>query len=447
MTNASPHYVSRRSILVAALSTIVEWYDFTLYLYFSAVLSRVFFGDSAQAMMLTLSVFAVTYLLRPVGAIFFARIGDRYGRRRMLLLSMAMMTGAMLLTALLPTWHQAGSVASVSIMLLRALMTFSVGGEYNGVVAYLLEGTPPQHRGQMASLASAASEVGALLAVGISALTVSLLSEASLEAWGWRIPFVVGFVLAGSLWAARSALEESPDFELHRRPGIPLSLRTTLSRYRLAIGRSFAVSALGSVTYYIGITYVPTYLVSMGICSDKDALVLSTVAALCVVLITPVVGYLSDRVGRKPVLACCALVAVALPVILFPLMAGGAYAESLVGAVLLACLAGSVSAVGASATAEQFPVEGRLTGLALGTTAATAIFGGLAPWIAQRVITSTGNPIVPGLIIALVALAVLPVFLRMPETAPKKERRIAWSPGLPAVVVSSPVRQQGLRQA
>ena len=200
------HRVSTRSILVAALSTVVEWYDFTLYLYFATVLSRVFFGGGEAALLTTLAGFAVAYLMRPVGAVVFGHVGDRHGRRPMLLLSMAVMSAAMLATALLPTYAQAGTAAAWMLFALRCVMGFSVGGEYTGVIAYLLEGARTERRGLVASLAAAASEVGALLAVGVSAVTVSVLSESELQSWGWRIPFFVGAGLAGT----RHGMDEGP---------------------------------------------------------------------------------------------------------------------------------------------------------------------------------------------------------------------------------------------
>ena len=132
----------RRSIAIAALSTVVEWYDFTLYLYFSTVLSRVFFGGGSASLAATLGGFAVAYLMRPVGAVVFGHFGDRRGRRPMLLISMAIMSVAMLLTGLLPTEAQIGPLAAWLLILLRCVMGFSVGGEYTGVVAYLLESAP-----------------------------------------------------------------------------------------------------------------------------------------------------------------------------------------------------------------------------------------------------------------------------------------------------------------
>ena len=412
--------LSRGSLAIAAFSTIVEWYDFTLYLYFATVLARVFFGPGETSLLVTLGGFAVAYLFRPLGAVIFGHIGDRQGRRHMLLLSMMVMTAAMLATALLPTYSQVGIAAGVLLFLLRCVMGFSVGGEYTGVVAYLLEGAPPHRRGLIASTASAASEIGALLAVGVSALTVALLDEASLASWGWRIPFFVGAALAGTVWIARSTMEESPEF--HRQVAentIPASpLRHSLANHRGGIGRAFAISALGSITYYVGITYVPAFLTSAGAQTESASLWLSTAAAVIVILVTPFVGLLSDRWGRKPVLALLAVGSAVLPATMFALMASGSHAQALAGALVLAALAGGVSAVGAVATAEQFPGEGRVTGLALSATMATAVFGGLTPYVAQLLVERTGWAMAPGAMIALVALCVLPLFLTMRETAP-----------------------------
>jgi len=416
------HRVSHRSLAVAALSTVVEWYDFTLYLYFATVIARVFFGGGGAGLAATLGGFAVAYLMRPVGAVVLGHIADRHGRRPMLLLSMAIMSLAMLLTALLPNLAQIGPAAAWLLFGLRCVMGFSVGGEYTGVISYLLEGARAERRGLIASLAAASSEVGALLAVGLSAATVSVLSEAQLQAWGWRIPYLVGAALAGTVWLARSTMEESPDFErlradgaLHARP-----LVHAVSQQWGALLRAFAISSLGSITYYVGITYVPAFLTTTGAVAEADSLWLSTVAAVAVILVTPFVGVLSDRFGRRPALIVLAACSAALPIAMFRLMSAGSIGAALLGAVVLALVAGGVSAVGAVATGEQFTHESRASGLGLGYTVATVVFGGLTPYVAQRLVETTGSPLLPGIMIAVVAVAALPVFVRMRETAPRR---------------------------
>lgn len=419
-TRGAQKRVSGASIAVAAFSTIVEWYDFTLYLYLAAVLSRVFFGGGETALTTTLATFAIAYLLRPLGGMVFGHIGDRFGRRRTMLLSVAIMTMTMLGAALLPTHAQAGAVAGWLLFLLRCIMGFSVGGEYNAVVAYLLEGAPRNRRGLIASMASASSEVGGLLAVGVSLLTVNSMSSANLDSWGWRIPFLVGAVLAASVWIARSTMEESPDFEEQRASGtVPMSpLHYALTNYRAGILRAFAISALGSITYYVGITYVPAFLTSAGKLGEGESLQLSTVAAFAVILVTPLTGALSDRLGRKSVLIFLSACSAILPLGLFYLIARSSPSYALFGIVILACVAGAVSAVGAITAAEQFPGEGRVSGLALGATSATAIFGGLTPYVAQILTERTGWTLVPGAMIAVVAVCVLPILIALPETAP-----------------------------
>ncbi|MGH8212870.1 MAG: MFS transporter [Rhodanobacteraceae bacterium] len=419
-THGTPE-VSRGSMVVAALSTVVEWYDFTLYLYFATVLSRVFFGGGKTSLLATLAGFAIAYCMRPLGAIVFGHIGDRIGRQRTLMLSMMLMTLAMLATALLPDYAAIGPAAGVLLLLLRCFMAFSVGGEYTGVVAYLLEGARESRRGLITSLASAASEVGALLAVAIAALTVGATGTARLDAWGWRIPFFIGALLAGTVWIARSTMEESPEFlrQVQQRSVPESPLRHTLAHHRPALLRTFAISALGSITYYVGITYVPAFLSSSGILAEGRSLWLSTLAAAAVILVTPLTGALSDRIGRKPVLVWAGIASMLLPLSMFGLMAGGGELRVAIGAIVLACVAGGVSAVGAPATAEQFPGEGRLSGLALGVTMATALFGGLTPFLAELLVQRTGWGAVPGAMIAAVALAVIPVFLTMPETQPR----------------------------
>ena len=413
--------VPNASLAIAAFSTIVEWYDFTLYLYLAPTLARVFFGESTHGPLITLAAFALAYLMRPLGAAFFGYSGDRWGRRRTMLWSMELMAIAMLVTGCLPSGAHIGAAAGVLLVLLRCVMAFSVGGEYNGVIAYLVEGARPERRGLIGSLAAAASEIGGLIAVAVAAVVTAALDRAELDDWGWRIPFIVGALLAGSVWFARRSMAESPAFlRLQRKSKTSRHpLRQALREDRPGILRAFAISALGSITYYVGITYVPTFLATTSRIGEHAALFVSTMAAVAVISITPLVGLAVDAFGRRPVLIALALCGVVLPWAAFAVMASPSIAIAATAAVLLALLAGGVSAVGAVASAEQFPSRTRLSGLALGNTSSTVVFGGLAPVIAQILLEQTHWPSSPGILIALTALAVLPVFFSMPETRPR----------------------------
>jgi len=413
--------VPNASLAIAAFSTIVEWYDFTLYLYLAPTLARVFFGESTHGPLITLAAFALAYLMRPLGAAFFGYSGDRWGRRRTMLWSMELMAIAMLVTGCLPSGARIGAAAGVLLVLLRCVMAFSVGGEYNGVIAYLVEGARPERRGLIGSLAAAASEIGGLIAVAVAAVVTAALDRAELDDWGWRIPFIVGALLAGSVWFARRSMAESPAFlRLQRKSKTSRHpLRQALREDRPGILRAFAISALGSITYYVGITYVPTFLATTSRIGEHAALFVSTMAAVAVIAITPLVGLAVDAFGRRPVLIALALCGVVLPWAAFAVMVSPSIAIAATAAVLLALLAGGVSAVGAVASAEQFPSRTRLSGLALGNTSSTVVFGGLAPVIAQILLEQTHWPSSPGILIALTALAVLPVFFSMPETRPR----------------------------
>jgi MHS family proline/betaine transporter-like MFS transporter len=412
--------VSGTSLAIAAFSTIVEWYDFTLYLYLAPTLARVFFGESSHGLVITLAAFALAYVMRPLGAAVFGYSGDRWGRRRTMLWSMELMAIAMLITGLLPASERIGAAAGVLLVLLRCVMAFSVGGEYNGVIAYLVEGAKPERRGFIGSLAAASSEIGALLAVAVAAVVTATVDRDALDDWGWRIPFIVGALLAGGVWFARRAMDESPVFlrlqQEEQTTGNPL--RRALREDRPGILRAFAISALGSVTYYVGITYVPAFLSTASRIGEHAALSVSTIAAVAVIAITPIVGLAVDAFGRRPVLIVLALCGIVLPWAAFAIMTSPSIAIASAAAVVLALLAGGVSAVGAVASAEQFPGRTRLSGLALGNTSATVVFGGLAPVVAQLLLERTHWSSSPGILMALTALAALPVFLFMPETRP-----------------------------
>lgn len=269
--------------------------------------------------------------------------------------------------------------ASVRLFALRCVMAFSVGGEYTGVMTYLLESSQARNRGLVTSLAASASEVGALLAAGVSALTILVLSTSHVEEWGWRIPFIVGGILAGSILALRSALPETPLFLQSRLEAYREPLVRVLRRQWRAVVRTFFTSGLCSAAFYVGIIYLPTYLISVQQWSESSALGLATLAAAVVVLASPVAGYLSDRFGRRSTLLVLAVAAVVLPVPMFAAASQSSVGFAVAAVVVLACFAGSLTAVGASAIPEQFDVRGRLTALAFGGAVATTIFGGIAP--------------------------------------------------------------------
>jgi MHS family proline/betaine transporter-like MFS transporter len=410
--------VLRRSVWIAAFGTVVEWYDFSLYLYLTPVMGRVFFHSEHSTIRAYL-VFAIAYLMRPVGAMFFGHFGDRIGRRVTLVISAGVMAVAMAITAVLPSYAAIGPSAGVLLLLLRGLMGFSVGGEYTGVLVYLLEVTSPRRRGYVASWAPATSQIGALLAVGLATLFTAQLSDDALDTWGWRVLYGVGSLLAIGMLLARRSLHETPTFDRLRAEGrvSRAPLRDVLREQPRGVLAAFVMSALGSVSYYVSIGYVPTFLSDVVGKSPLSALALSTIVSAIVFAVTPVIGLLADVYGRKPVMVAAAL-AIALPALpLFAVLNTGHTGATLAAMVALAVPAAAASAVFASAIPEQLAAVGRFSGLALGYNAATALFGGLSPLIATLFVDVTGWRLAPALFLLATGLLVLPFLLRLPETA------------------------------
>src|SRR5882724_5279198 len=203
---------SRRSMIVAAAGTIIEWYDFSLYIYVAPVLTRVFFGGDEHSLILTFGVFAAGFLFRPIGAVVFGHLGDRVGRKNTLVISAGLMAIAMFGVAALPSAASIGIAAGIGLFLFRCLAGFSVGAEYTGILVFLLESAPAKRRGFATSWAAANSEVGALLAVGVATLLSANLSTPQLDSWGWRITFVIGGLLAAAMIPLRSMMEETVVF-------------------------------------------------------------------------------------------------------------------------------------------------------------------------------------------------------------------------------------------
>jgi MFS transporter, MHS family, proline/betaine transporter len=418
---------TRRAVAVGALGTIIEWYDFSLYVFLAPIYARVFFPQDSglDGVVITLAVFAIAYLARPVGAIVFGHYGDRIGRRGALLVSASIISVALLLNGLLPSEASAGVFAPIALFVLRVAMGFAVGGEYSGILVYLLETASDRSRGLVVSLAPAASGVGTLLAVGCTAIVSALLTQQQLDDWGWRIPVLFGAALAVTIFALRRSLAETPAFREMRSAGAVSEhpVRDALVNARWAVFVAFALSAVGSIAYYLGITYIPTFLESFGDVSHGDALAWSTVATAVYVLITPLAGWWADAGGRRVTLTITALALTVISVPLFALLVGTPGGVQLAITVALATGVAVWVAIASVAIPEQFGAEDRFSGLAVGYNIATAIFGGLSPLLATLLVRATGWDFAPGLMLALIALAALPVIRRLPETARRPLRR------------------------
>lgn len=418
---ASDRSATRRSEVIGALGAITEWYDFSLYVYLAPVYGKVFFpdGSGTEQLLSSLAVFAVAYLARPVGAVVFGHVGDRRGRRSALTTSALLMALALLLNGLLPGESSIGLLAPVLLLLVRLLAGFSVGGEYSGILVFLLETATVRNRGLVASWAPAVAGAGSLLAVGVSAVVTSALTTDQLDSWGWRIPVFVGAGLAFAIYLLRRRLTETPGFRAMEEAGELSSspVRDVLRTARPAVLVAFGLSAVGSASYYLNITYVPTFLSSFRDVSSAEALRWSTIATAVMLVTTPAFGALSDRVGRRPSLyGLAAVLAVGTP-LLFVALDDTGTAGSIVVAATLAVIAGGWSAVCASTIPEQLPTALRFSGIAVGYNAAVAIFGGLTPFVATALVDASGPLAMALVVVSVVSVVALLLVRRIPETA------------------------------
>ncbi|WP_420098465.1 MFS transporter [Corynebacterium sp.] len=421
MSSTVPTTRRRQSMFVAAFGTIVEWYDFSIFFYVSASLANTFFNGDDGSLLLTLALGAAGFIFRPLGAMVFGHLGDRIGRKSSLIVSASLMAVALLGIAVMPGFDTIGIWGGVGVLVLRCLAGFAVGAEYTGIMVYLVESARDGRRGLAASWAAANSEVGSLLAVGGGYLMARYLSPEDLDAWGWRVLFLVGALLAAAMVPMRRLMDETETFtevkdtaeNTERSP-----LITVLRSHPRAVLVAFLVSSVGSAAYFLNITNVPTYLETTASIDSSTSLWLGTVAAVVAIVVTPFAGVASDRFGRRPVFILLGIVILATTIPAYMLLSGGTGAAALLGGALLAVPAAGWSAVAASAVPEQFTAVGRFSGMAIGYNTATVLFGGLSPFVATWLMTATGSAYAPAwYAVGIILLAGIPMLILFRDRA------------------------------
>ncbi|HEX8415782.1 MAG TPA: MFS transporter [Sphingomicrobium sp.] len=374
-----------RSIVGGSIGNLVEWYDFYAYAAFAVYFAPVFFpaGDQTAALLGTAAIFAVGFLMRPLGAWWMGMYGDRHGRKAGLTLSLALMFGGSALIAIAPTHAMAGSFAPLVLVIARMLQGLSVGGEYGASATYLSEMANDRNRGFWASFQYVTLIGGQLLALGLALLLGQILSEAQLQAWGWRIPFAIGAILALLAFGLRRRLDETDAFKL-LAPDRPKSSLTALWR---AHPKQFVqvaiISAGGGLAFYAYTTYMQKFLVNTTGFSRATATEVMTAALILYMLVQPLFGYLSDRVGRKAMLmvfgvggtvatvpAFHALATVSTPLVAFGLIS------------LLLLILSAYTSISGLFKAELFPAHIRNLGVALPYAIGNALFGGTSEYVA-----------------------------------------------------------------
>lgn len=398
----------RRVIAAGMIGNVLEWYDFAIYGYFAAQIGRHFFPheDAVAQLLSTFGIFAVGYLMRPVGGVIVGHIGDTLGRRAALTFSVAAMAIPTFLIGLLPGYETFGVLAPVGLTLLRVVQGLSVGGEYPGSMVFLVEHAPEGQRGLMGALGASGGTVGMLLGSAVGAAFSASMSTAALDAWGWRIPFLLGLVVGVAGYILRRyALETTIEEKRTRAPIVE-----TLHHWRV-VARFAGLSVYSAVTFYIGFVYLVSWLQTADGIPPSRSLEINSFSMLSSVPVLIAVGWLSDRIGRKPLMLLASTGGLIGGLPLFWLLNHQSDLVAQVGQLGLVLLTGAYYGSLPAVLVEAAPPSVRCTAVALGYNLCTGLFGGLSPLVATWLVERTGDETAPAfLIMASAAVTLVTLF-------------------------------------
>ena len=413
----------RKRAIAVGIGNFMEWFDFAIYGYFAAIIGQTFFPSAAPGVSLlsSLAVFAVGFLSRPIGAFVLGPLGDRLGRRAVLIITVFGMGAITTLVGLLPGYDSIGLAAPVLLVVLRFLQGMMVGGEWSSAGIYIVESAPHDRRATAASVITGTAGLAFLVGTAIAAALSASLSEQAMATWGWRLPFVASIVMAVLAMYIRRKLTDTPVYaELeHRRASGTVEEIAPGEKLR-AFVISFAFSALFGVSLYYFITYANNHLTQTVGLSKSSSLWLCSIALVIYSIAHPLVGMLSDRIGRRVlVLASAAgLTVLAYPV--FMMMNTGNSVAILLALTVLGLLVAITAVMDVVLLVEVFPASIRSTGAAVGHNVALAILAGPGPFIAAALIRATGDPNITAWYLAGVSFVCLVVlWLMLPETRDK----------------------------
>ncbi|MFF8290324.1 glycine betaine/L-proline transporter ProP [Streptomyces sp. NPDC016309] len=422
----------KRAVKAASLGNAMEWFDFGIYSYLAVTIGHVFFppGNGTAQLLSSFATFAVAFLIRPLGGMVFGPMGDRIGRKRVLALTMILMAVGTFAIGLIPSYASIGFWAPVLLILFRLVQGFSTGGEYGGASTFIAEYAPDKRRGFFGSFLEFGTLAGYVGAAGLVTVLTAVLGDASMEAWGWRIPFLVAGPLGLVGLYLRLRLDETPAFQKLESESASASeaadpVETSVKGDLATIFRDhwptliLCVALVGAynVTDYMLLSYMPTYLSDeLGYGATHGLLILLAVMAFLMLIITQV-GRLSDRFGRKPLLMAGMLGFLLLSAPAFLLIGLGGVVAITAGMLMLGlslvCLLGTMSA----ALPALFPTQVRYGSLSVGYNLSASLFGGTTPLVITALISLTGSTLMPAYYAMAAALVGVVAVACMKETA------------------------------
>ena len=420
--------IVKKVALSSFLGNFIEWFDYGSYAYYAVIISAVLFSaddpDTAD-LIGTFAVFAISFVMRPVGALFWGSMGDKKGRKWTLSVSIFLMSGATFLIGCLPTYAAIGLGAPLLLLLLRMVQGFSAAGEYAGAATFLAEYAPTDKRGLYCSLVPASTAVGLLAASALAFATTVLLPQEAVLSWGWRIPFLLAGPLGFIAHYIRTKLEDSPTYQAMQEVvsgeegDTPHPVRDLFRGHLRELIISFGACTLNAVGFYAVLTYLPTYLETAVGMPTGEAQMATNIALVVYVAFIFISGKMSDRFGRKKMLVTACVLFVVLTVPAFMILNTAQFGLVLLAELALCFILTLNDGTLSSYLTETFPTEMRYTGFALSFNLANAIFGGTAPMISTWLIAVTGSTMSPAWYMVGVALVALVAMVLSHENSHK----------------------------
>lgn len=414
------------SIASSSLGNILEWYDFGLFTIFSTLFGRLFFPNENphNALIAAISIFAVGFLCRPIGALIFGYLGDKHGRAKTLRLSILMISIPTLVIGCLPTYQEIGLFAPILLTLTRIWQGISIGGEYSGNLIYLAESAPRDHRAVVTSFASIGANLGVLLAAIVGIITTKVFSQDVLNTWGWRVPYLLSGIFCIFIYLFRMRLRETTVFHYlqEHKKIVRNPIKTALEKNYWQILRVLGLVCFGSTFYYFCFIFLPIFFNENLKLSMTRISELMTSLIICMIFLTPAAGLLCDRIGRRKMLLFNAALVTIIVIPGFYLLQFGSF--TLLIMVLAAFTIASSLEQGTTpvAVVENFPSAARYTGLSLGYNLGNGFLGGTVPMICAALIPV--SIIAPAVYIAsCAAITALVVYFFVPETKSESLKR------------------------